>query len=274
MRRGIDGQVWRDGDGKVIAVNLGSDFTAEHEWGIAGIHRKLGITGPDAIDEKMSSIDKIKEFFGLKKYRVGIETRTQTLDPIIIHNLDTDGVKKRGMKTMWGIGIVDAWRAQYPIKWDDFVDYIRDTEELIGHWDENDFLFMCPDRGVVEEIHEALKRRDITVWLGGSQAFRNGGLIIAISSRLPADVRDHFAVSDMDHISLKKAAFDTGVHAKLRAARKEYYALSPRWSDDSKKEVVFWLNPRDQHNNNFGWYNSKELEQWTRGEGPIPKTKS
>ena len=270
----MDGQVWRDSDGKVIAVNLGSDFTAEHEWGISGIYSKLGITGPDTIDEKIGSIDKIKQFFGLKKYRVGIETRTQTIDPVIVHNLDSDGVKKSGLNPMWGIGIVETWRAQHPIEWADFVDYMTEREELIGHWDEKAFLFMCPDRGVVEEIHEALKRKDITIWLGGSHAFSNSGLIIAIGSRLPKEVRDRFAESDMDHISLKKAAFDTGIHAKLRAAHKEYFALSPRWSDDSKKEVVFWLNPREQDVNNFGWYTSKELEQWTRGEGPIPKKKS
>ena len=57
----------------------------------------------------------------------------------------------------------------------------------------------------------------------------------------------------------------------LKKADKGYYALSPGWVDDKKKEVRWWLNPRDQKNNNSGWYVFDDLMKWSEGEGPVPK---
>jgi hypothetical protein len=78
---------------------------------------------------------------------------------------------------------------------------------------------------------------------------------------------------DRDQLEIKKSAFETGIHKKLKEADKKYFALSPRWKDKDKKEVVFWLNPYDQQNNNFGWYSAKDLEEWIEGKGPVPKNK-
>ena len=77
--------------------------------------------------------------------------------------------------------------------------------------------------------------------------------------------------TDLDTIELQKAVARTGIHKLLKEADCKYYALSPRWADESKTEVKFWLNPYDQTNNNYGWYAVEDLEAWVNGEGPIPK---
>jgi hypothetical protein len=109
---------------------------------------------------------------------------------------------------------------------------------------------------------------------------------LAITSRIPESADADIIKTDLDHIRLTKAASKTKIKIKLdkaRAARVNksgrstfgYYALSPSWlkSDrESKHPVMFWLNPMDQQDNNYGWFTVEELEQWIQGKGPIPKT--
>jgi hypothetical protein len=81
---------------------------------------------------------------------------------------------------------------------------------------------------------------------------------------------------------LTKAAEKTGIAARLKKASEKsgitsylrpftYYALSPRWKDETKKEVVFWLNPCSQDRFNFGWFTVKDLDDWIAGTGKVPK---
>ena len=59
----------------------------------------------------------------------------------------------------------------------------------------------------------------------------------------------------------------------LEKAKCRYYALSLRWKDDDKKEVIFWLNPMEQDKNNFGWFTVEDLKDWAKGKGKIPMKK-
>ena len=55
----------------------------------------------------------------------------------------------------------------------------------------------------------------------------------------------------------------------LKDADKGYYALSPSWDGDNN--LIFWLNPREQHVYNHGWFNVDELKMWAKNDGPIMK---
>jgi len=55
MRRGNDPSFWVE-DGQVLGINLGADFTAEHEWGIARIRESLRIRNPE--DDTVLGIDR------------------------------------------------------------------------------------------------------------------------------------------------------------------------------------------------------------------------
>ena len=59
----------------------------------------------------------------------------------------------------------------------------------------------------------------------------------------------------------------------MEKAGKKYFALSPRWKDDNKKEVIFWLNPYHQDIDNFGWFTVEDLKDWAKGKGKIPMKK-
>lgn len=279
MRRGREGSVWRDDSGKAIALNLGADYCAEHEWGIKGLKRALGIVEPEGFDARLSTVDSILEFLKLKKpAQVGVDARTMKSEYTPAHNLDTDGYivtsgygKTKKDHTMWAFAIMPEWRKE---RFDFNVRenyYNPEREELVGHWAEDDMCVFIEDREVIEDFVEAFKKKDITIWLGGGGAFQNAGLVIAITSRLPEDFCKEQEEKDIDNFQLKQAAAKTGIHEILRKADCRYYALSPRWADESKTKVKFWLNPQEQHKYNCGWYGVDELKLWAKGEGDIIK---
>lgn len=73
-----------------------------------------------------------------------------------------------------------------------------------------------------------------------------------------------------------KRAYDphlikTRIHKILAKSGKKYFALSPRWADDQKKEVVFWLNPYDQDKYNSGWFSVQDLKDWAKDKGKVMK---
>ena len=285
MRRGREGSFWKDEKtNQIIAINLGSDFCAEHEWGIKGIQGTLGIQGYSGVSFSRNRIKEILEILKLSKTKkIGIEARTMTTilpSKKLVDNLSSDGVqvssgfgKEKKIHKMWGLALVSDWNAD-SFEFSRLADwYSPEKEELIGHWGENAFGFLCEDKEIVSELKEAFDRKDIAVWTGSSGAFQNGGLIIAIASRLPDDYKSEWNSKDKDSIELDKAAAETGIYEKLEAADKRFFALSPRWKDKENKKVVFWLNPYDQQNNESGWYTVEDLTDWIKGEGPIPKKK-
>jgi hypothetical protein len=283
MRRGRQGSVWRDDSGRVIALSLGADYCAEHEWGIKGINTKLGISGPDKIDlsNGLGITDKILDLLKLKKPKAfGLAARTMTKDYEPVHNLDTKGLtitsgygKDRKNHKMWALAVIENWKKNYF----DFENvrenyyYSPEREELIGHWSEDAFCVFIEDKSVISEFIDAFKKKDIAVWLGGGGAFKNAGLVIAIASRVPEDFSKSTEDADLDQFELTKAAANTGIHDILKKADRRYYALSPRWKDDNKEEVIFWLNPMEQNKYEHGWYGVDELKLWARGEGKIIK---
>lgn len=101
---------------------------------------------------------------------------------------------------------------------------------------------------------------------------RNGVLrsdSIALAEEISDDVR---AMWKESHEAAAKLASDfaaTGVEAKLKAAGKRWYALSPRRFDDGR--LMAWLNPMEQHEYNYGWFSIADLEMWAQGKGPVIK---
>lgn len=275
MRTGFNSEFLKDENGRVIAVNLGSDYCAEHEWGIASLRKLLGV----ADDEKI---------FGIERRRI---TRVSEGEVLF---LDEPQRKKRGTTTLMvacGVNFyVQGGKPPYAIqpirsRWN------RETQKsetleyapLTCAWSESDLGIHAEtpeDRENLREIYQAMVRGDAALWLGGGEVFENAGLIIGIISRIPEKHKETMRLMDEDHYRRKQAAASTGIEEKLKKAGKRWFALSPRWShgikstnQSTRHSVVFWLNPMDQHLNNSGWFSVEDLEQWIEGKGPIPKTK-
>lgn len=269
MREGMknDGFVFAE-DGSVSGLMLTADFCAEHEWGISGIKRSLGI---NANPEKVMGMkrhlitagDNILHFeFKKNKTPMAILTTWRVQDWERNELTEVQYIKKH-----FG-HYVSSWRTEKN-KWsgDDF-------QACAGAWSERKFIFLATGRDNVEKlriVHEAFQKNDIAVFGGGrSGPFTNSGLCIAIYSKMPKDLLDQWTQEHKSQARLEKAAKKTKIEKILEKAGCRYYALSPRWKDETEKEVVFWLNPMDQERNEHGWYGVEELKQWAKGEGPIP----
>jgi hypothetical protein len=74
--------------------------------------------------------------------------------------------------------------------------------------------------------------------------------------------------SDLDDYAMRDAADGTGIREYLEAKGKKFFALTPTWKDDQKKEIVFWLNPVG-HLYNFGWFTVQDLVEWGKEEGRV-----
>jgi hypothetical protein len=235
-------------EGQFIGVNLGADFCAEHEWGIKGLHTKLGI-----------DVNKI----GLDKRKVS--KRSSDLHWVDEHQLNP---KNKKDKIRWsGIYFQRIYDGYGPDI--NAVSYGRD---LISLWDENGFCIISSDANKIahlKELYDAFGSNDVAIWLGGGTIFKNSGLCIAIASRLPQEITLGWHDADVEHNKLMDDFRATGIEKKLADAKRKYYSLLPRRSSDGS--LVFWLNTMDQATYKSGWYNLADLEAWIRNEGPILK---
>lgn len=268
MRRGNGGGIIRTEDDALLAVTLGADFTAEHEWGIEEIRQLYGI------DDSAEGIER-------RKIRLSPEKNIVVGDVKITSRDYSKPRAKPTATTWWGL-VSDC----YPFRHDVVLDermaqrcelYPYGDVELCGSWDGGSFGFLVKDKTIVDEIHAAILNCDLCIGLFNGQSwnpFSRSGLGLLIASRVPQSVRDNWLETDRDQRRLKEAALATGIAKRLADAKIQYFALSPRWSDDTKKDVVFWLNPYDQHCNNSGWYTVKDLDQWIHGKGSVPKKES
>jgi len=264
MRRGTSGQGIIEENGVFVGFGLGADFTAEHEWGIKGLRRDLGMNS-NKIGLERRTITVLPE----NRYRAYLKGKEPTL-VFLSHRVwdseDEKEVKKHIMKnhelSLYG------------------------DKDLMGAWSDSDFgiKVTAQYRKHLTELHEAFLRKDIAIFLGGGTGnpFENAGLMVVIASRVPEEGKKLLREGDLNYQALQKADDATGIKSKLYKAGKQYFALSPKWADffkdpdythKTKHKVIYWLNPMEQHVNNSGYFTVEELELWADNKGPIPMKK-
>lgn len=239
-----------------LGVNLGWDFTSEHEWGIERLQKSL------CIDPEYS--------------KLGAERRlVRCVDEEKVQYAEKNGVAYFGYFSIYS-----------EISDDELVDRIlrfldrdrgREEKELRSAWNSSGFCMSTTKVEYARKLRDALLSKDLLVYLGKNSGYGNPGLMIVIKSYLPEEVDENWKALDENSIELAKADEATGIKKRLEEAGKRFYALAPRWSPlDPEKEgaLQYWLNPVDQHLYNHGWYSVKDLEAWIKGEGPIMKSKS
>lgn len=252
MRRGHDNG-WIENDGLFMGVCLGADFTAEHEWGIDKLRCVFGI--PSAAEVKA------KRMIGEKARKV-----TTVPESLFFH-------KDKDCAWLIAFNIV-TWKLRNKETsklLENYAGELRDNP-LGTAWDEGSFGVRSSDVKKVEALRDAFHRRDIILTFRSSlPVFENPGLCLVISSTVPAQFIKQMEDGDRDGFALQDAAKKTGIHDVLEKAGRRYYALSPRWKDKPDGDVVFWLNPMDQHIHNHGWYPVADLQAWANGTGPVMK---
>lgn len=255
--------------GEFCGVNLGSDFTSEHEWGIDGIKASFGIN--NTVKKRMPGSRLFSFIFKDKTVQLfGIDARKMTVRPDGLTVLNQNGVMGLGHYDWNYNNLTDRW---FSTHMKDSVRLINEkNHEFVAWWSGKGFFLASKDKDKLEKIMEAIAEKDLAFILGSRKAFSNGGLILAISSKLDSEVLEELENGDRDYYEVLKASESSGIHKVLKESNKTYYALSPSWrTSEGKRELVFWLNPANQHLYNAGWYTVDELKQWAKDEGPIMK---
>lgn len=256
MRRGFNGCIFKREDGVPFAINLGADYCAEHEWGIAGIRWMLGC--PDDVD-------------GLKRYS---STRKETeLLPYL------------GTRTIKGIFylVLSTYTPYFHTEDGKFDPRTRreltisDEQKWSAAWCENEFGIAVDKKSdsdvfaFVKTIQKHIEKGDIACWFGGVEArnpFSRAGLVIGIPSLTPKEIDEAMVKAHDDERALKAADGATGIQTLLKKKMGNvFHNCSPRWVDRdrdkscTKHPVIYWLNSIGP----YGWYTVEELTDWANG---------
>ena len=249
MRRGYDNGLWIE-DGKLIGVSLGSDFTSEHEWGI----------------------DRLKGNFEIDSSCLGIAARQiQGCPENLIYKVDDKAQKSYLIYRKHWHGC-STWKSKLESCGE--VQPINVKSGIGTAWDSDSFgiVFGSETRKYAEDLMDAFKEKDMMIgFTGTSSPFQNPGLFLGIVSRLPKDWIQELYNSDLDYKKRHEHPKHIRIQSILKRSGKSFFALSPSWADENEKDLQWWLNPRQQVENNYGWYTYSDLLAWTRNEGPIPK---
>lgn len=158
MKVGLNQSVLRNEKGRVVAINLGADNYWEHEQGINPINVMFHIRPPD---------------FRIKTFPV--HENGETMLRVNLKGFTLSG------KKYYGIGLFSAPTKDFYHK--AFIKFHMKGNELFGSWDEVRFAFLSPDKKLVSDIWEAFNKLDVSMCIEKTNGERNGGLIIAITSR-------------------------------------------------------------------------------------------
>lgn len=266
MRSGNGIELLFDNNEVFYGICIKAAYVAEHEWGIRGIHKKYGVSA--LVNEEQS----------------GYETCINTIFPgpsIYFKDFTVEGkkytmlVSLRSFYTRDDIKMTKSTLQDYEI-------YPYTTDGMRGAWDEHSFGIVVPAKykQYLSDIYQALLNRECVIILDSGKMpnennnnpfAKNYGLCLMINSKIPEELKKHRSEKDLDRYRLYKAMADTGIEKILKDAGKRYMALSPKWKDESKTELIFWLNPMEQHLYNFGWMTIQDLLDWTENKGKIIK---
>lgn len=245
MRRGNDSDFVMNNK-QMAAVLLGSDFTTEHEWGIADIKSAFGIPS------------------GEKDW--GIVRRKITRVPDMLTFGWTTGYAGKGE----GFYLEDPWDDKKPDFSSNYEISPRE-QTLACAWDGGSFgVFSTSNEqiGYLHEIYDAFLNLDGAIFMGGGGPWKNSGLVLAIASRIPQKFLDEWYAFDKDHYDLNQEVEATGIHELLAKKDKRYFSLRPRRQSDGS--ISYWLNPQHQRENNCGWFTLEDLKEWAEDKGKIP----
>jgi hypothetical protein len=254
-----DTGVIQDEQGNLVGINLGWDFTAEHEWGTKGIKSHLGVNDKG---------------YGPDRYMIRNLSTIRTQEYVV------KPVEKGKKKETWYV--ITSYKYTGDVT--QFLpSYYRAETGVMSAWaGDSGFVVAIKDKAVYEAIMDALTAGNAIItndrmFASEQNPFSGNGLKIVIRSAIPSAWETLWVESHKDRERLLAASEATGIEKKLKAAGKNWYALSPSWLSTARKsvhKVMYWLNPMEQDKNNYGWFTVEDLELWAKNEGPIPMSKA
>lgn len=273
MRSTYNAEILKNENGEFLGINLGADYCSEHEWGIDGIRQSLGVGLPKKQNKKL--LEKVKDKVLFKNVS---DDKAFGLRRLLVSDFSKElkfykwyGKKKKVHYTLGLYGSdTDLAKADYTF-------YFPSNREISAAWDSREFEITVhkENKKYLEELYNSFSNCDIAVGVFGRNAFSNGGLCLLIASRIDTKLLDEWYQKDKESYELKIEAEKTGIYSYLKNHNKGYFALEPRYfqeTADEKPIIKFFLNPIDQLKYNSGWFSVDELKSWCQEEGPVIKS--
>lgn len=268
MRKAYNDTMFVYGENKeFIGISLGYDYCAEHEWGIKGLKRILGI--PTELTEK----------------NLGIDYRTVTkFDEGNFLFTEFDGEVDKKKQKLFLLIVQSSWHFEYYKEFSkdlphDLKTYGWTIKEkgLACAWDEDSFGIVVTEEhsDELKKIYESFKTKDICIGLFGGGAFANARLTVSIKSRMPKETLEYLAKADKSSFDLIKVRDELNLEQKSREKRKDepFISISVKWLDydnaenrekrkkelKTKYDVQAWVNGS---NDNYGWFTVEQVLKW------------
>jgi len=255
-----------------IGIHFPADFTAEHEWGIKELKQSFGI--PELkVNQPPFDIKRVKSTIVPETllYQERHDPK-QTGLVVLKYSFELEGKNIFKMREL-DRGMYSVRERNVPPE--DHEYQVYDDIEASGAWSGGDFGIVANGnkaRKCIQKLQRAIGDRNICLFLGGGGGFENAGLNVIIADKIPKSQLEIMQEGFENAAKLHDAAHSTGIYDLI--SKDQYFSLSPRWKGDRETDypTIFWLNPRNQDDNNYGWFTVEELKLWMEGKGPIPKT--
>lgn len=288
--------------GEISTILLEGDYCGEHERGIKPLHQLLqfpqlkfgegGIpqnyTGPWGLTRILAQpiqdggdhlrvIDKPETKAKLGYYRVTLSASGFYSNEDPKPNIEIRKKAAQEDRTCWDSrnykesdGTPSPWEGDRRASWGEEGFQIETTNPEL-----QSFL-----RKIVGSLKGEAKCHPFALWLGGAgnNPFARNGLCIGLADLIDPENKIIMSEAEQDQAKLYWAAHATGIPALI--PKTKYFALSPGPTLKSRTShgeihtehpIMFFLNPFDQKNNNFGWFTVEELRDWMEGKGPVIK---
>lgn len=263
----------------LMGFSLGFDFCAQHEWGLSFIKESLGLPSDEnPVGVEGRTISRTDDLHFLSYEHRSADKRVKRTMPAALlycsnvprYSMEAEGAGPEKLAHMMGASFQADFSKDK--RW-----YNPERDDIVSSWSgRSGFAIHVRGQENVErlkELHEAFLAHKIAVGGAATMGFMRNAVAFIMVERLPQAILDSVRATDEAHLRLLKAAQDTGIAQRLKAANLGWHGFSARWRENKEgSELLFFLNPKDQRKHAHGWFNLKELEQWIDGVGPVVDT--
>jgi hypothetical protein len=262
MEAGSDGRILLCDEKTALGIDLGADFTAEHERGIGGLMKAFGLPYKTELGYEALKVTTVP--VGLWHQEKG-NSSLLIYDPHLLFNM-----KNNPEETIQSLMENDLSVTRH-----------NPERGFVGAWSKDSFGINVDTRtnpDIAKELYNALIAKDVVITMRAGKFIANRGLTLLIYSRIPDEEKIKFREEDKRGRELQKFMEElekkSGVIELLRDKKKEYFYLHVKRLD-GQGQACWWLNPYDQDKYYCGWFSTKDLIDWAndKGEVVMPKTR-